>query len=109
MNIPPLVSMIQQTMLSFIFFDILETGLWMPQMLNIDEDYDTSMNIFFNNNGYGSMHLSVNMGSTFLFLLIILAVYFIYGVLNIIQSIFKLYRTITETISYLDKYFTHSK
>ena len=36
MNIPPLVSLVQQAMLTFVYLDMLQSSLWMPQLLNID-------------------------------------------------------------------------
>ena len=66
--------MIQAVLLNFIYLDILYTERWFPDFmkyLELDLDFeDYPLNSHFNENGFQSLTLLKNIGSTFFFLII---------------------------------------
>ncbi|TNV86775.1 hypothetical protein FGO68_gene10447 [Halteria grandinella] len=78
-SIPGLVQIIQSIFLQFIYFDLLQTEGWLSPLFfseylteNEDdpssEEEDGPLNLFFEANGFGSMRLINNLGSTFVYL-----------------------------------------
>jgi hypothetical protein len=72
-SVPGLVQTIQQTFLHFIYMDLLQTSAWLPQLF-FGSDYadsDVPLNDYFNLNGYSSQRTIENLGSTFVYLVIL--------------------------------------
>ena len=84
--------MIQVVLINFIYFDILYTERWFPDFmkyLNLDLDFeDYPLNSHFNENGFQSLTLLKNIGSTFFFLII-------YILLWALLVLFKLFSNMT--------------
>jgi hypothetical protein len=73
---PGIGQAIQAQILKFIYFDMLMTDKWFNQLfygkknLKTDEETDYALNYYFDFNGFESMSLVKNLGSTFIYLLI---------------------------------------
>lgn len=67
---PHIVQRVNQALMTFIYFDILQTNTWMPQFLQIDTSDDDGISPLFSN-GYSSMHLSLNLASAFVYIKVI--------------------------------------
>ncbi|TNV86966.1 hypothetical protein FGO68_gene20 [Halteria grandinella] len=72
-SIPGIASPIQSLLLSIIYMDLLMTDKWLTpaieKSLTIDEiDNDNPVNMFLDEQGFGSQLLVVNLGSTLIFL-----------------------------------------
>ena len=96
-SISGIATNIQSLMLSFIYMDVLQTSLWMYDAFQLDSDNivdangnpipDTSLNAFFNESGFSSMQLFNNLGSTLVFIMATLALYFLLCLLKLIPKI----------------------
>lgn len=96
-SISGIATNIQSLMLSFIYMDVLQTSLWMYDAFQLDSDNivdangnpipDTSLNAFFNESGFSSMQLFNNLGSTLVFIMGTLALYFLLCLLKLIPKI----------------------
>lgn len=73
MSVPGVATMISDVLLNLIYIDILYTEKWFPQLLEylrFDLNFqDKPINSYFNQNGFQSMLLIKNLGSTFFFIL----------------------------------------
>ena len=76
-NVPGIGKMIQSALLNFIYLDVMQTELWLfpllyPQAesLESDLDEDEALNLYFDENGFSSMSLIKNTGSTFVYLVL---------------------------------------
>lgn len=53
------------------YLDVLQTDQWLPQLvysdIGYDQDEEEGLNGFFDLNGFGSTRFAVNLGSTFVF------------------------------------------
>lgn len=78
---PGLVSNIQRAILSFIYIDLLQTDKWLPALFFKATEEDEPLTAYFELNGYSSMTLIKNLGSTFLFLLLLVLLHLVYGIL----------------------------
>ena len=72
-NVPGIGKIIMTSLLNFIYLDILQTDLWLNPLIfpkkEIDEEEDDEpLNIYFDENGFGSKMLIKNLGSTFVYL-----------------------------------------
>ena len=91
--------MIQVVLINFIYFDILYTERWFPDFmkyLSLDLDYeDYPLNSYFNENGFQSLTLLKNIGTTFFFLIIyvlILALIISLKLLSYMTGMFEKFR-----------------
>ncbi|TNV73331.1 hypothetical protein FGO68_gene16603 [Halteria grandinella] len=78
LSVPGVASTIQSMLLQFIYLDTLMTDLWMTdkvqETLSLDEvEDDTPINSFFDDSGFGSQILLLNLGSTLVFLIVLMA------------------------------------
>jgi hypothetical protein len=83
--VPGIASLIQSTILNFIYLDILQTSSWLVPYLskkNADDDgvaeEDTVLNAYFDNSGFSSMNMLKNLGSTLVYLVLYVALIIIY-------------------------------
>ncbi|TNV87376.1 hypothetical protein FGO68_gene11805 [Halteria grandinella] len=70
-NIPGLASVINNILMNFIYMDLLQTGLWIEYIVDLENPEDRSLCPTFALAGYTSMNSVSNLGSTFIFLFII--------------------------------------
>ena len=76
--IPGIPSTIQSVMIKFIYFDILYTEMWMPDLMTEigldmeDVENDDAVNLFFDENGFQSKQFLKNAGSTLFFIVLYL-------------------------------------
>ncbi|TNV87059.1 hypothetical protein FGO68_gene16087 [Halteria grandinella] len=88
MSVPGLTQFIQSIFLSFIYMDLLQTDYWLPPLIfNGAEDYQTPLNVYFDMNGFSSTQSVTNLGSTFIFLCLFVALHGILLSLKIFKSI----------------------
>jgi len=55
----------------------------------VNSDSDEALSIFFSNNGLQSMHATLNMGSTFVYLIVVLGLYLVLGSLKLASHLLK--------------------
>lgn len=72
-SIPGIANIILSVLLNFIQFDVLYTEMWLPKALkkvNIDlvNSESQALNLFFDQNGYGSKLILANLGSGLIFI-----------------------------------------
>ena len=91
LNVPGPVQLIQSTMLNFIYMDILQTSLWLdPIIFNSPGDNnDDGINPFFDLGGFTSMILIKNLGSTFVFLIVLLIAFCSMFIIKLMSIRFK--------------------
>jgi hypothetical protein len=89
LNLPGLAQSIQVMMLDFIYLDVLQTDLWLNPMLFTQTELDEeALSLFFDQNGFSSCIFIVNLGSSFVYLLIyafILALLFLLRLTRLIS------------------------
>jgi hypothetical protein len=91
MPVPGIVQLIQQVLLNFIYVDILLTDLWLPQLFMTPGETakdQSGINSYFEQNGFGSKVLIINLGSSFVYLAIFAGIIVIYIKLRVIQLVF---------------------
>jgi hypothetical protein len=75
-TIPGVAQIIQRVLISFIYLDALQTEKWLvPLFFKDAEDEanpDHAVNSFFEQNGFQSMNIVKNLGSTFVYLIALL-------------------------------------
>ncbi len=67
---------IQSVMLSFIMLDVLQSDLWFTQ--HVSSPNSKALSPTFEENGYDSINIFDNLGSTFIFGMILLTLYVVY-------------------------------
>ncbi len=89
LNLPGLAQTIQSMILDFIYVDALQTDLWLNPMLfnSTDLENEEAINPFFDENGFQSCIFIVNIGSTYVYLLIYGAIMFILFILRLFRLI----------------------
>lgn len=75
-------------MLRFIFLDILQTDLWLNKYLaneytDIDDAY-SPLNYYFDRAGFSSFIIMINLGSSFVYLAMILSMYALLPIIYIL-------------------------
>lgn len=82
-------------LLSFIYLDILETPLWLDNLIFVEiapdeTDDDSPLSFYLNESGFGDMPMLKNMGSTIVFLIIYLALGALLLILKLLGAIWSL-------------------
>jgi hypothetical protein len=83
-NVPGTASTIQSIILNLIYLDILQTSSWLEAAIieaNTAGNDDQSLNVYFNNSGFGSKLLLINLGSTLIYLGVLIAAFALYYIL----------------------------
>ncbi len=82
-------------MLNLIYLDLLYTSEWLTPFLdnkNIDDQgisyLDESRNLYLETSGFSSSIMLVNLGSTFIFIAMLIALYVIYYILKYIGFLY---------------------
>ena len=77
LNVSGISQIIQSSMLNFIYLDILHPGDWLIPWIFPEDDgiNDYALNPQLGNNGFDSMILVKNLGSTFIYLQIIILLF----------------------------------
>lgn len=81
MPVPGIASLLQQVFLRIIYKDILYTDLWLPHIFHKkgQKDEETKgINSFFENNGFDSMLLLNNVGSSFVYAVVYASVLIVF-------------------------------
>jgi hypothetical protein len=87
-NVPGIGKILQVSLLNFIYLDILQTDLWLfpilfPTATEVDnDDDDKALNIYFEENGFTSLSLIKNLGSTFVYLFVYCMVLGVIGIMG---------------------------
>jgi hypothetical protein len=79
MPVPGIAQLLQHIFLNLIYMDVFQTNDWLPQLFlssadDLDEDLSDPLNPFFDENGFSSLNAIRNLGSSFLFVMIYVAV-----------------------------------
>jgi hypothetical protein len=91
MPVPGIVQLIQQVLLNFIYVDILLADLWLPQLFmnsNEDQTEQKGINPYFEQNGFASKTLIINLGSSLVYFVIYSAIFILHIILKLVQKIF---------------------
>jgi hypothetical protein len=91
MPVPGIVQLIQRVLLNFIYVDILLTDMWLPQLLMTANEAQTEqkgINPYFEQNGFASIILVINLGSSFVYLVIYSAILVFHFIVKLIHKIF---------------------
>ena len=92
-TVPGLSKMILYALLSFIYLDILQTDKWLLPFIysNVgDQDIDDiPLNIYFDENGFSSRYMIMNIGSTTVYVHIYMLIFAIMPILEILGKKFE--------------------
>jgi len=87
MSVPGVAQMIQVVLINFIYFDILFTEYWFPEFMDtikLDLNFeDHPLNSYFEENGFSSLNLVKNLGSTLFFVFIYCTAWVLLAVLRL--------------------------
>jgi hypothetical protein len=125
-SVPGTAKLIQMALLNFIYLDILQTDKWLIPLLfkektaietinenskknnegidenegrdNEEEDEDTPLNEYFDENGFSSKQLIKNLGSTFVYFVILAAILILIPLLSLCSKWSSLLRRLTTWI-----------
>lgn len=70
-NIPGLASVINNILMNLIYMDLLQTSLWIEYIIDLSNPEDLALCPAFDLAGYNSINSVTNLGSTFIFLVVI--------------------------------------
>jgi hypothetical protein len=93
MSVPGIVQILQKVLINLIFMDLMMTDQWQQQLFygkNYDEIDNEALNTFIDENGYSSISLLKNLGSTIVYIEIYIVIWLIIGLLYLLSA-FKLY------------------
>ncbi len=91
-SVPGIAKTLQKVLVNFIYFDILMTEKWLPSFLNwingedTNNEVDSPLNNFFEENGFSSKLFMKNIGSTLVFLILYIFLWLIIGLLSILSN-----------------------
>ncbi len=89
MSIPGVASIISDVLINLIYFDILFTERWFPQFMesmNFEFDFnDQAINTYFEQNGFQSLLILKNLGSTLFFIIFYFMAWFLILILKIVS------------------------
>jgi len=91
LSIPGVAKPVMSLILQFIYLDLFQADLWLSPILqenNDDEDDDSGLNEFFEESGFQSMFMIVNLGSTFVFILLITMILLLQLILQGLSTLF---------------------
>lgn len=109
LTVPGLAHSLQQVILKFLYLDVLMTDQWLnvwieefriveierkakEKAFNIDEiSNETPFNSFFQDSGFDTMSILNNLGSTLVYIAILVFVYLLYILLSVLCFIFPNY------------------
>jgi hypothetical protein len=96
LSVPGMAKIIQQILMNFIYLDLLQTDKWLIPLIFPENDEKTEnlverasdkpINLFFDENGYSSRLLIKNLGSTFIYLIILVTCLALIPVLTLLSS-----------------------
>ncbi|TNV86653.1 hypothetical protein FGO68_gene15356 [Halteria grandinella] len=93
---PGLAQLLQSAILNLIQLDILFTDKWLPRLIYGDDRTQSEpLNDFFESNGYESVRLVDNMGSSVVYLWMLFSAYGVYIILSIFSNRVKVERLAT--------------
>jgi hypothetical protein len=88
MSVPGVVQLMQGVFLNFVYFDLFYTEKWLP--LIIPEaalsDDEEGLNVYFEENGFGTTFFMVNIGSTLVFVVFHIALFALYPLLSVMAK-----------------------
>jgi hypothetical protein len=88
-NIPGLASVIQSIILNYIYMDVLMTDKWLTKYLVEDDLNDCAINYYFDISGFQSKKLVKNLGSTFVYLALLVLGLVILAILKVVAILFR--------------------
>ncbi|TNV86987.1 hypothetical protein FGO68_gene1174 [Halteria grandinella] len=84
-NIPGQAQLIMNMLMNLIYMDLLQTDLWLEKLMNIEDD-DQALCPSFKQAGYSSHNTVSNLGSTFVFIIVLIALYLIFALLSLLSK-----------------------
>jgi len=95
LSVPGIASSIQSILLQMVYLDILQTNDWLiPFFKRINVDFsgnileDDNLNFYFENSGFSSMYMFINLGSTFVYLNFLVALVVLHLTFSLLAMIF---------------------
>ncbi|TNV87100.1 hypothetical protein FGO68_gene11553 [Halteria grandinella] len=98
-NIPGQVSLITTIIMNLIYMDLLQTDLWINNIIDLDSEDDDAICPSFKLAGYSSKLTIKNLGSTFVFIFILAA----YQMGLLLTKIFTIFFTIEKVMNVFQK------
>ncbi|TNV87163.1 hypothetical protein FGO68_gene9271 [Halteria grandinella] len=89
-NIPGIASLITSIIMNLVYMDLLQTNLWISNIIDLESSNDDSLCPSFKLAGYTSQFTITNLGSTFVFIFLLIcyqAMLFVIKIVNSLQSI----------------------
>ncbi|TNV85777.1 hypothetical protein FGO68_gene10973 [Halteria grandinella] len=99
-TIPGIAQPFMSIVLQFIQLDLLQTDQWLTPIFYMNEDEDESLSEYLEEQGYQSMFIINNLGSTLVFSLILTALFFCFPA---IARLGKCYATMQALNKYLQR------
>ncbi|TNV86941.1 hypothetical protein FGO68_gene16476 [Halteria grandinella] len=84
-NIPGRAQMIMSILMNLIYMDLLQTNLWLDKILNIEDDGE-ALCPSFDLAGYSTLNSVSNLGSTFVFIFILVTLYAVFALLKPVKQ-----------------------
>ncbi|TNV86841.1 hypothetical protein FGO68_gene12393 [Halteria grandinella] len=81
-NIPGKSQLIMNMLMNLIYMDLLQTNLWLEKIIEIEDDEDSLCPSFYQA-GYSTSNTVSNMGSTFVFIFFLVALFIIFAFLRL--------------------------
>jgi len=69
--------------------DLFQTELWLDNYIPFDDMNDYAINAYFEDIGFGSMNSIINLGSTFVFIVIAILFYLFLLIINALSIFFE--------------------
>ncbi|TNV87174.1 hypothetical protein FGO68_gene17413 [Halteria grandinella] len=88
-NMPGQASLITSIIMDLVYMDLLQTDLWFDNIIDLESCEDQALCPSFQLAGYSSMNTIRNLGSTFIFMFILVALQILLVVIKLANNIFK--------------------
>ncbi len=69
-TVPGIARSVNKIVLGFVYMDLLKTDLWLDNYITFDHVNDYAINLYFEDSGFGSINSIINLGSTFVYIII---------------------------------------
>lgn len=84
LSIPGTIQPINAVILNFVYLDFLFADAWLLPAFDFDSDNDTPLSPYFDELGFFSINLVANIGSGFLFIIIVAFIFLLHLLITLI-------------------------
>ncbi|TNV86994.1 hypothetical protein FGO68_gene13774 [Halteria grandinella] len=86
-NIPGQTKVIMKVLMDFVQMDLLQTGMWVNEIVGVTEEDDVAISPAFEQAGYGSQNTVSNLGSTFVFINALASLYGVFQIIGLVAKV----------------------